>query len=90
MMTKEKNPEILYDLVVSGDVFHAGIDRNPSGWMGRGAEWVALGCLHSGIFTRVQFCHYFDTDRKQVLRFVKRVVTFGVPGLLGAGYYLDE
>ena len=27
MMTKEKDPEILCDLVVNGDVFHAGIDQ---------------------------------------------------------------
>ena len=28
MMTKEKDPEILCDLVVSGNVFHAGIDQD--------------------------------------------------------------
>ena len=37
------------------------------GWTGREAEWIALVCLHSGVFTRVQFCHYFDADRKQAL-----------------------
>ena len=31
-------------------------------------------CLHSGVFTRAQFCHYFDTDRKRALRFVKALV----------------
>ena len=31
------------------------------GWTGREAEWIALVCLHSGVFTRAQFCHYFDT-----------------------------
>ena len=30
------------------------------GWTGREAEWIALVCLHSGVFTRPQFCHYFD------------------------------
>ena len=24
------------------------------GWMGREAEWIALVCLHSGVFTRTQ------------------------------------
>jgi hypothetical protein len=31
-------------------------------------------CLHSGVFTRAQFCHYFDTDRKRALRFVRALV----------------
>ena len=50
-----------------------GRDRKlePLGWTGRDAEWIALVCLHSGVFTRAQFCHYFDTDRKQAHRFVK-------------------
>ena len=33
------------------------------GWTGREAEWIALVCLHSGVFTRAQFCHYFDAPR---------------------------
>ena len=45
------------------------------GWTGREAEWIALVCLHSGVFTRPQFCHYFDTQRKQTAsRFVKALV----------------
>ena len=27
----------------------------PFGWKGREAEWIALVCLHSGVFTRAQF-----------------------------------
>ena len=46
----------------------------PLGWSGREAEWIALVCLHSGVFTRAQFCHYFNTDRKQALRFVKALI----------------
>ena len=40
-----------------------GRDRKlePLGWTGQDAEWIALVCLHSGVFTRAQFCHYFDT-----------------------------
>ena len=44
------------------------------GWTGREAEWIALVCLHSGVFTRAQFCHYFDANRKRALRFVKALV----------------
>ena len=33
------------------------------GWTGREAEWIALVCLHSGVFTRAQFCHYFEAHR---------------------------
>ena len=53
-----------------------GRDRKlePLGWTGQDAEWIALVCLHSGVFTRAQFCHYFDTDRKRALRFVKALV----------------
>ena len=53
-----------------------GRDRKlePLGWTGQDAEWIALVCLHSGVFTRAQFCHYFDTDRKRAHRFVKALV----------------
>ena len=42
-----------------------GRDRKlePLGWTGQDAEWIALVCLHSGVFTRAQFCHYFDAHR---------------------------
>ena len=39
----------------------------PLGWTGPEAEWIALVCLHSGVFTRAQFCHYFHADRKRAL-----------------------
>ena len=53
-----------------------GRDRKlePLGWTGPDAEWIALVCLHSGVFTRAQFCDYFDTDSKQAHRFVKSLV----------------
>ena len=44
------------------------------GWTGHDAEWIALVCLHSGVFTRAQFCHYFSTGRKQAERFVKSLL----------------
>ena len=49
----------------------------PLGWTGREAEWIALVCLHSGVFTRAQFCHYFNTQRMTALRFVKALIEQG-------------
>ena len=46
----------------------------PLGWTGQEAEWIALVCLHSGVFTRAQFCHYFDTGRWAAHRFVKALI----------------
>ena len=53
-----------------------GRDRKlePLGWTGQAAEWIALVCLHSGVFTRAQFSHYFDADSKRAHRFVKSLV----------------
>ena len=44
------------------------------GWTGREAEWIALVCLHSGVFTRAQFCRYFDAERKRAYSFVKTLI----------------
>ena len=33
----------------------------PFGWNPQDAEWVALVCLHSGVFTRSQYMAYFKT-----------------------------
>ena len=46
----------------------------PLGWSGPEAEWIALVCLHSGIFTRAQFCDYFNTHRVAALRFVRALI----------------
>ena len=53
-----------------------GRDRKlePLGWTGQDAEWIALVGLHSGVFTRAQFCHYFDARRNRAFRFVKALV----------------
>ena len=53
-----------------------GRDRKlePLGWTGPDAEWIALVCLHSRVFTRGQFCDYFSTGRKQAERFVKSLI----------------
>ena len=44
------------------------------GWTGREAEWVALVCLHSGVFTRAQFCYYFEAHRSAARRIVRTLV----------------
>ena len=50
----------------------------PFGWTGREAEWIALVCLHSGVFTRAQFCFYFEgARRKRAWRFVRTLVERG-------------
>ena len=53
-----------------------GRDRKlePLGWTGDDAEWIALVCLHSGVFTRAQFCHYFDARRNRAHRFVEALI----------------
>ena len=53
-----------------------GRDRKlePLGWTGQDAEWIALVCLHSGVFTRAQFCDYFNAQRITASRFVNALV----------------
>ena len=53
-----------------------GRDRKlePLGWIGREAEWIALVCLHSGVFTRAQFCHYFEAHRSAARRIVRTLL----------------
>ena len=53
-----------------------GRDRKlePLGWTGQHAEWIALVCLHSGVFTRGQFCDYFSTQRKAAHRFITSLI----------------
>ena len=47
------------------------------GCTGRQAEWIALVCLHSGVFTRAQFCFHLNTNRMSALRFVRQLVDQG-------------
>ena len=63
-----------------------GRDRKlePLGWTGPDAEWIALVCLHSGVFTRAQFCDYFDARiGSGRLRFVQSID--GPPKASGRG-----
>ena len=50
----------------------------PFGWTGRQAEWIALVCLHSGVFTRDQISAYLRIDRWQALRFVRGLLERGL------------
>ncbi len=44
------------------------------GWTGREAEWIALACLHSGVFTRDQICDWLGIHRHTARRFVRDIV----------------
>ena len=44
------------------------------GWTGRDAEWIALVCLHSGVFVRAQFCQHYQCSRPTALRFIRRLI----------------
>lgn len=61
------------------------------GWTGRRAEWIALVCLHSGVFTRAQFCFHLNVGEVRALRFVRALIQQGVaaedpaPGIGRAG-----
>ena len=43
------------------------------GWTAREAEWIALVCLHSGVFTRDQISDWLRIDRFKALRFVQDI-----------------
>ena len=47
----------------------------PLGWSGRKAEWIALVALHTGVFTRSQWCHFFDGANREAARvFVRSLI----------------
>ena len=47
----------------------------PLGWSGRKAEWIALVALHTGVFTRSQWCHFFDGANREAARvFVHQLI----------------
>ena len=63
----------------------------PLGWTGRQAEWIALVCLHSGVFTRAQCARFMDAHPEQVRRAVHALIAARVaseetePGIAGIG-----
>ena len=46
----------------------------PFGWSQEDTEWVAMVCLHSGMFTRTQYMAYFNTYHLRAARFVQNLV----------------
>ena len=44
------------------------------GWTGRRAEWIALVCLHSGVFTRDQISDWLGIHRHTARRFVRDIL----------------
>ena len=48
------------------------------GWTGREADWIALVCLHSGVFTRAQWSSFFDDPHPMpASRFVRALLDRG-------------
>ena len=48
------------------------------GWTGDRAEWIALVCLHSGVFTRAQLEAGLRMDRWKAYRFVRSMTERGL------------
>lgn len=61
------------------------------GWKGRKAEWIALACLHSGVFTRTQATAFLSTHHERARRMVHALIAQGlaaeetVPRVRGIG-----
>ena len=61
------------------------------GWTGRRAEWIALACLHGGVFTRAQWTRFLGCHTEKVRRAVHALIAQGVaaekkpPGISGIG-----
>ena len=61
----------------SGMVAHLrgrGNALGPFGWTGRRAEWIALVCLHSGLFTRAQATRFLDTHHERARGMVHALI----------------
>ena len=43
------------------------------GWTAGQAEWIALVCLHSGVFTRDQICDWLGIHRRSARRFIREM-----------------
>ena len=43
----------------------------PFGWNQEDTEWVAMVCLHSGVFTRTQYMAFFNANSSRSHRFVQ-------------------
>ena len=71
----------------------AGRERalEPFGWTGRKAEWIALACLHSGVFVRSQATRFLNTHHERARRMVRALIAQNVaaentaPGIRAIG-----
>ena len=50
----------------------------PFGWTGRRAKWIALACLHSGVFTRAQWTRFLGCHTEKVRRAAHALIAQGV------------
>lgn len=50
---------------------HRELQLKPFGWTGREAEWIALVCRHSGLFTDSQYCTYLHARPRRARQFVR-------------------
>ena len=63
----------------------------PFGWTGRRAEWIAVACLHSGVFTRAQWTRFLGCHTEKVRRALHALIAQGMaaeenpPGISGIG-----
>ena len=48
------------------------------GWTGREAEWLALVCLHSGVFTRRQYAARYGLSKQSASRFAIALLDAGI------------
>ena len=48
------------------------------GWTGREAEWLALVCLHSGVFTRRQYAARYRLSKQTASRFAIALLEAGI------------
>ena len=48
------------------------------GWTKREADWLALVCLHSGVFTRSQYQARYRLSKQTASRFARRLVEAGI------------
>ena len=59
------------------------------GWTGRRAEWIALACLHGGVFTRAQWTSFLGCHHEHVRRAVHALVAQGAAIEENGDYPLD-
>ena len=69
----DQNPDHERDAMIA-HLRERGKALEPFGWSQQDAEWVAMVCLHSGVFTRSQYTAYFHAHHSRAQRFVQTLV----------------